>query len=529
MKRLLAMLAAVLAFMAASAQSVESLLQQLDTVVLGKEIYNRNKEDRIDAIRSSLAGISPEGRYGILDALYKEYAKYDLDSALHYAQQKLALAQESGNAARTDRSRLELAVTYINAGLYNEAEALIRDVETRNANYYHTLHTLYSAMASTAVFSDRADTWAALKEQYRDSLILSLPASDLGYIYASAEKMNEEGRHYDAILLLSGRYNDPLTQNSEKAILDYCMAVAYKGLGNREKAKWHYASSAIADKRTPVKEYRSLQELAIMLYQDGDLERAYRYISCAMEDMQSGKVMLRTFEFAPFMSTISDAYDKEIHRRSSLQQKLVTGLLGLLGLLAVATALALRQRNAARRSNSKLVEANRQLVDISQQLHEAGCLKEEYLYQYMELSGANIDKLEALRHKILLECRKQGAEQLAAKVEESYDGEKELRNFYNSFDETFLHLFPGFVEDVNRLLKEGQTLEPKPGRLLNTELRILALIRLGVTDSIKMSHFLRTSLSTIYNYRSKLRNAAVGDPATFEAEVARIGEIKFDR
>ena len=146
----------------------------------------------------------------------------------------------------------------------------------------------------------------------------------------------------------------------------------------------------------------------------------------------------------------------------------------------------------------------------------------------MEQAGASIDRLEAFRRKVLVECRKQGADRLAASLEATYDSEKELRSFYQNFDETFLHLFPTFVQDVNRLLKAGQRLEPKPGRLMNTELRILALIRLGVSDNVKMSHFLRTSLSTIYNYRSKLRNAAATDPGTFEAEVARIGEIKLD-
>ncbi|MBQ6082490.1 MAG: hypothetical protein IJS70_05925 [Bacteroidales bacterium] len=528
MRRILAIFTAMVIACAASAQSVESLLQQLDTVLAGKEMYNRNKEERINAIRSSLPGISQEGRYGIYDALYQEYAKYNLDSALYYARQKLSLAADCGSAARADQSRLDLAVTYINAGLYSEAESLIAEVKSRDAGYYHALHTLYSAMAATAVIGDRAVTYSSLKEQYRDSLIQSLPANDLGCLYASAEKMNEEGRYYDAILLLTSRYNDPLTRNSEKAILDYCLAVAYKGLDNRQKAKWHYASSAIADKRTPVREYRSLQELAFMLYEDGDMTRAYRYIACAMDDMQSSNMMLRTFEFAPFMSTISAAYDKEIRRRARAQQLLLFSLLILLGLLAALAAIVLRQRNALRRSNAQLTEVNSQLTDISKKLQETGFLKEEYLYQYMEQAGASIDRLEAFRRKVLVECRKQGADRLAASLEATYDSEKELRSFYQNFDETFLHLFPTFVQDVNRLLKAGQRLEPKPGRLMNTELRILALIRLGVSDNVKMSHFLRTSLSTIYNYRSKLRNAAATDPGTFEAEVARIGEIKLD-
>ena len=137
--------------------------------------------------------------------------------------------------------------------------------------------------------------------------------------------------------------------------------------------------------------------------------------------------------------------------------------------------------------------------------------------------------MESYRRKILLAYRKYGAEHLASELDSTMDAETELRSFYNSFDETFLHLFPTFVEDVNRLLNPSQQLEPKTGRLMNTELRILALIRLGVTDSVKMAHFLRTSLSTVYNYRSKLRNAALGDPSEFGELIAKICEINIDR
>lgn len=527
MKRILVAASLVIASALASAQSVESLLLQLDAVVHDKEIYTRNKEERIAAIRSSLSGISDQGRYGIYDALYHENAKYNLDSALCYAQKKAALAAAEGLEFQRDESLLQLAGIYTNAGMYQEAKALVNKVSLRNATYYHTLHTLYSAMAATTVFREQAEGYALLKERYRDSLIMGLPANDLGSVYATSEKMNADGRYYDAILLLTNQYNDPLTQESDKAILDYCMAVAYKGLHNREKAKWHYAKSAIADLSIPIKEYRSLQELSYMLYEDGNLSRAYRYISCAMEDVQASSTMIRTLEFAPSLATIGEAYEKDIRHRNAVQQRLVWLLTGVLALLALVAMFAFRQRNATRRANRKLVEVNEQLVDISKKLQETGCLKDEYLYQYMEQAAASIDQLEAFKRKIQIECRKQGAEKLAASLEASYDGDKQLRSFYRSFDETFLHLFPTFVEDVNNLLKSGQKLEPKPGRLLNTELRILALIRLGVTDNVKMSHFLRTSLSTVYNYRSKLRNAAITDPGAFEDRVAGIGEIKL--
>ncbi len=511
MKKVFVLLSLFLGLAAvAGAQSLETLLRRLDQVVEGKEKYNREKEERINGIRFSLAGIKPEDRYGICDALYREYAKYNLDSALYYAREKAAIATDR---KALEQSWMELADIYTNAGEYGQAEELL--------GCYHALHTLYSAMGATSVIEERSVEYAALKDRYRDSLISNLPSNDVGYIFAMSEKLNETGRHEESIVLLTNHYNDPLTSENDKAILDYCMATSYRGLGNREKAKWHYASSAISDIRTPVKEYRSLQELSYMLYEDGDLSRAYRYISCAMEDVRSSNTLVRSLEFYPFLSTIGKAYEKDIEHRNKVQLVLMAFLLIVLVLLGLTVAVTMRQRREISLANESLREVNRKL-------QETGYLKDEYLYQYMEQAAAGMDRMESYRRRILLAYRKYGADKLASQLEEPLDTETQQRDFYNNFDQTFLHIFPTFVEEVNSLLKPQQQLEPKPGRLMNTELRILALIRLGVTDNVKMAHFLRASLSTIYNYRSKLRNSALGDQAAFEQQVAKIGTIKLD-
>ena len=97
-----------------------------------------------------------------------------------------------------------------------------------------------------------------------------------------------------------------------------------------------------------------------------------------------------------------------------------------------------------------------------------------------------------------------------------------MKNVYNEFDKSFLELFPNFIHDFNNLLNEDGKIEPKPGEILNTELRIFALIRLGVTDANRIAHFLGYSLATVYNYRSKIRNKAKGDKDNFEQEVMRL-------
>ena len=114
-----------------------------------------------------------------------------------------------------------------------------------------------------------------------------------------------------------------------------------------------------------------------------------------------------------------------------------------------------------------------------------------------------------------------GAAKFRAQINqvESYE---ELEELYANFDTAFLHLFPNFVGKFNDLLQENEQILPKKGELLNTELRIFALIRLGIEDSSQIAEFLRYSVNTIYNYRAKVRNKARGSREDFDDLVRKI-------
>lgn len=513
----------------ASAQSLESLLRNLDRVVLEKDSYTRAKDARIDSYRSSLQGKTGVDLYGIYDHLYNEYSKYEIDSALTYAQKGVALAREMKDEARLESSLLNLAGVYVYAGMHTEASSILDGVKARDASYYYIRYNLNSSLCQSAIFKDRKDGYRALVDSYRDTLIHILPAGSLSSVFLLSEKFNLEGRSSEALSVLSGKYSDPSISVADKAILDYLLGETYRSLKDVESAKVHYALSATADLQTPVKEYKSLQELAYLLFQDGDLTRAYNYISCAMEDMQGSNARIRAIEFASSFSTISEAYQKAMRRMNSRLQLILVALAVLAALLVLFAFIMSRQRSRLAGvndelalSNAGLKSANEHLTELSARLQEAGSIKEEYLYQYMEQASGYLDQLENYRRNLLMTYRKYGEKKMVSELEMPFDVDVEFKKFYSNFDDTFLHLFPTFVQDVNALLKEDQQLVPKAGRKLNTELRILALIRLGVTDSVKIARFLHTSISTIYNYRTRFRNAAVSDRSDFEAKVASL-------
>ena len=98
--------------------------------------------------------------------------------------------------------------------------------------------------------------------------------------------------------------------------------------------------------------------------------------------------------------------------------------------------------------------------------------------------------------------------------------------YYKNFDAIFLHVYPSFVSDFNELLLPEERIVLKEGELLNTELRIYALVRLGINDSVKIAELLHCSPQTVYNNRLKVRNKASVPKEQFAETVRLLGKMK---
>ncbi len=163
-----------------------------------------------------------------------------------------------------------------------------------------------------------------------------------------------------------------------------------------------------------------------------------------------------------------------------------------------------------------------QVQKVNRELMQTGKIKEVYIARYLDRCVIYLDKLEQYRRSLAKLAMASRIDDLFRAIKSEQFIHDERKNFYNEFDKSFLELFPHFIESFNRLLVEEGRICPKPGELLTTELRIFALIRLGVTDSSRIAHFLGYSLATIYNYRSKMRNKATGNKDDFEKEVMNL-------
>lgn len=516
-----------------SANTMDSLRKELDLAIANKNVYLRQKRASINKIRQELRrATSDEGRYWSLGRLSDAYKYYDLDSTLYYANEKMTVARRLNRVDFIDDAKMNIAEARSMNGMYKEALDLMETVNKTHLRYYqigyyyNVYKATYDFLKDNRYDPSEKENYERLSACYRDSLIAIAKSDPVLYTILIADRYNSEHNYEQAIEAVNkirGKVGNDLR---DQALLEYTYAQSYKGMGNRERQKEHLYLSAICDIKTGVREYTSLRQLAVLCYEDGDIEQAYRYLTICMDDAVACNSRWRIFEVQEVFPLINEAY----HHNLSRQRMIVDITLIIISLLFVFLAIALiyiyRQMRKVAQARRDAQKANEQLKKMNTELAESSYIKEEYIGHYIGLCSVYIQKLESYRKHLYHIATKGKPGELMAGLRSTQFVNDELKEFYTNFDETFLNLFPNFIDDFNKLLKPEGCIHLKPGEKMNTELRIFALVRLGITSSQKIASFLGYSVTTIYNYRVKIRNNAAVNRDAFEKEVTKIGKIK---
>lgn len=522
---------------------MDSLLMVLDKTVENDRIYTNLKEEKLSKLKSLLNITSTDlQRFDICGQLFDEYRSYKSDSALTYARKKLQIAEKLNNQHHLANARLNLAAIMSINGLYKETMDILSVTDVSQMPdlkpyYFHICRTVYGYMADFSVSTQEKSNYNHLTDAYRDSLLVVNAPSSGTHVIVKSDQLIVNQQYDEALDILMDYFPKLKDDLHTKAIIAYSISSAYHGKENRQLEKQWLAISAIYDIQSATKEYISLRKLALILYEDGDVDRSYKYIRRSLEDALFCNARLRTYEISQMLPIIDRAY--QIQTEGRQRQMLITLIsISLLSVfLIIAIVLIYRQMRklaVARKDlslaneqlnklNLELYDANNQLKSANETLVEANLIKEEYIGRYMDQCSEYIDKLDSYRRLLGKTASSGKMQDLLATIKSKQFIEDELKLFYTNFDSTFLQLFPSFIEEFSKLLVDDEEIQPKQGELLNTELRIFALIRLGIKDSVKISHFLRYSLSTIYNYRTKLRNKAICPRNEFEDRVMQIG------
>lgn len=522
----------------------DSLLTVLDKEMALRNTYDAAKKNRVKQLQHYLTakGLTPAEQYSLNSRLITEYIPYQFGQAVIYLQNNIALAQKTGNLAFLYKAKLQLAELLSSSGNYAEAAEVLKQVNRRQMppellDYYYYCHTwlnfrlkFYSAYTATrATYSQRYNAYA-------DTVMARLTPNTEDYLQIAEARYRDAGQNLKSRNANIERLAMATPGTRPYSSITFFLAQSYLPDNNKSLYEKYLILSALSDIRSSTKDNASLTSLAVEYFKQGDIARAHRYINFAFDDALFYNSRLRLQSLSSILPLINKAYEKDVQKQKNKLQVtvIIISILAmvLLGLLFYIWR-QLKTLNRARKNlqeaneqlnllNSRLQEAHNELKGLYGEMSDTNRIKEYYIGNLLNVCSDYLDKLDAYRKTVKKMIVGRQVAELLEKTKSTELLEEELALFYKNFDGIFLHIYPDFVQEVNRLLLPEEQIILKKGELLNTELRIFALIRLGITDSAGIARLLRYSVNTIYNYRVKIKNKAFLRDA-FEEHVMKIG------
>ena len=537
MKTSKTLLLITLAILAAACSSHKGdPLSELDGYVSARSVYMASKTTQMEALtRLAQSTQDPQRRYDLEMDIASQYFAFSFDSTQAYLKhcQDLALNPLRDNE-RYNRASIQLGHLYAKAGNYMEAYNLLYGQIDTNAlspvlkqEYLFALYDFSRDLSGNSGMVERLSI--PDRKTYRDQLFRMVPKDSERWRILKMNELVEQGKYTSADSLCRILLSGVKPEEHNYAIYAYEMSdILYSMGNNRGRLEW-LIKSAESDIMGAVKDYASLTMVAQIILPT-DVERSFHYLRIAQEDAIFYNAKLRPWQISRFLLDVEGAYSARQEKTSGLLRIFMIIMAALVAILTVLAWSFIRRtralsklREELERSNTQLAMANITLNDQNRQISKADSVKEEYILSFLEDLSEQITtvRTEDNRFRNLL---KQGkSDQLLKELSISGRSEKVREDFYETFDRTFLGLYPDFVEKFNALIAEEARVHPPKGRL-TTELRVFALIRLGVDDSKKIAAMLDYSVSTIYNHKVAIKNASLGDRDTFEDRVRQIGK-----
>ena len=537
-----------------SVHADNKLLLRLDSVIAERPNISAAKEHKLDNMRKELVLVSADdSKLRLYDQLYEEYLTYRYDSAMVYALKGYELAKRLDNKRYLNKFLINTTLLNARGGFYSEAEDIINRVKPEELDsalkyeYHISKFWLYLYMRE---YTDDPRAKGDYKQRMDSSLINAITfekEASVNWYYLMGEKVNYVDNEKKRSATYYQKVVDMAPVNSKLyASAAFSLARCYMDEGNQEMYELWLTKSAISDMITPLKENLSLQELAIHLFENdpNQVERATRYIYSSMEDAQFFNNRLRIIDISHKFPTILSAYTNHItDQKSSILYGLIA--LGVLTVLILVALLFIKKQNSqlhkrredlqaknqelnqqheeVREKNTLLEEQRHQLSLLNEQLIDTNFKREGLAKIYIDLCAKYIDKLKKYQTLVQRKIKANQVSELLSTMSSSRISEEDAAIFLGKFDKAFLSLYPTFVQELNTLLASDQQIVVKEDSL-TTELRIYALIRLGVKESAEIADLLFYSPQTIYNYRSAVKNRAIKKD-TFDEDIQKLCSV----
>ena len=544
------------------AESVEKeipqLLATLDSILVQTGELASQKELKIAQLKKKLSNAANlEEEFWINKMLYDESFVFNADSAMKYVDRNIQIATELKKKDWQDEWLINRLFMFAATGLLKEAGEVLEKVDSTSLSdglklsYYYQRSYLYSHLGQYMGDQKQVNNkyYNEFENANKHMLALVRPKDPLyWWCVASCNELSPEDSLFSALenVVLSSHHNTRLD-----AMNAYGLSNMYKRLGDKEKPMIYLIYSAMADLRVCNRDIASLQELSSLLYDAGDIDRAYAYMNYCLKAALIYPNRVRIINISTELDKIYANYQqRDIRWRNSLQNYLY--VVTFFSIILVLALIGLyRQTKKLRKSRTELDSANHSLnqhvVELSQmhkqlalanqelqnlnellrsanqKLQESNDVKEEYIGYVFSICSNYISKLDEYRKNINRKLKTGQFEEARQLTDNSSLTQNELKDFYANFDAIFLRVYPDFVADLNSLLRPEEQILLKDASELNTEVRIYALVRLGINDSVKIADFLHCSPQTVYNHRLRMRNKAIIPKDKFAEAVRLLG------
>ncbi len=507
----------------------DSLLKVLDKVISERFVYTQKKETAIKELKIKKSGLHTiEDIYKLNKEIVRQYETFVCDSAEQYIHENIELSEKIGNKEYLLEEKLRLAFVYSLSGLFIQANEIFKSIKCADLpvhlkilycwnkiRYYENLIKYTDDLR----FSKR---YIVEKEAYRDTVMSLLFIESDEYRKEKAVKLQDKGNTKEALQILTEIFNKQEPESHGYAMMAMGLAKVYRLVGDVELEERFLILAAMTDAKLAVKENEALLMLAVNLYHTGDINRAYSYIKIALDDAIFYNSRFKNTVIARIHPIIENTY---LYRLEKQKRNLHFYIL-LTSLFVVALAVTLyftyKQTQIVYRTKQNLKAMNEELIQLNKNLDEANLIKEKYVGYFMNQCAVYINELDEYRKNVNRKIKTGQIDDLYKSSSRPF--EKELEELYQNFDKAFLRLYPNFVEEFNSLLKPEGIYKLEKDQL-NTELRIFALIRLGIIDVGQIAVFLHYSVQTIYNYKSKVKKRSILDNKNFEEEVKKLGSL----
>ena len=523
----------------AGPNTADSLLTQLNEALAHKKEYDGQRLNRIAVLTAEFVSseASDEAKFDLGVRIYDEYKAFKYDSAFAYCQKITRLAAQLRSPEKVEVAKLKLAFVLLSSGLFKETFETLDHIDPRRLtaadkqSFYFLKARAYSDLGDFNQDQTYRPTYYAKALAYADTAVqLARPGS---YEYLSVQEFRAQKTNnlaagaavYQQILRL------PHLSQHQLAVSASTTAYVYELAGQPAKAFELLLVSAIADVKTATKETTAIFKLSDYCYRQGDLKNAYTFIKEAREDATFYKARQRQIEISHVSSVIEGQKINIIESQRKALKTYAIVMTLLAGVVIGFAVVSVRQLRRLRKADQLIFAANQELLTRNDELHqlnsglnEANKIKEEYIGYYFHNNSQYIDKLETLKKRVeaLLASKQYAGLQ---KLVDAVNIKTERNELLKGFDTVFLRLFPNFIAQFNELFRPEDRIVLVDDQLLTTELRIFALIRLGIADSEQISRMLGYSINTIYTYKTRVKNRSLLLNEEFEARVQAIQAV----